>query len=336
MPIKQLKDAWFKTLDKAALRLLIANAQKKWLQNPIYPNLMLCQELRDHYNELDGSLFFKPPQKQEPTVLDDGTLKIESHYCPSLKRLVAPYAAYKENYTLRFRLLRPESPPRATLFCIHGWQGGDIDLDVKYFRASQFLKNGFSLCFIELPFHGQRKTPNKPTPFPSTSLAWTNEAMAQSIHDLRVIRRWVETKSSAPTGLIGISLGGYIASLWATLDSFEFVGALCPAVDLATLIWSHDRNSINQRKARTNGVTEKEFKDVFAQHSPLARALKVPSGARAIVAGSADHITPPEQAMTLAKHWDTPLTTIEGGHVSFVTNDKPWELILKNARSWLC
>ena len=331
MVFKKLSHGLSHTIDKAALRLMIAGAQKKWLKHSEYPTPEKIQELERHYLGQELNKVFSPPEKCHPRQLDKETYSFESHFSPSLKPLVVPYSSYKENYEARFKWIKPSGTPRATMYCIHGWQGGHFGLDVKCFRGSKFLEQGFSLCFIELPFHGQRESRTKTSPFPSTNIDWTLEAIAQSIHDLRIAKRFIEERSKVPSFILGMSLGAYVASLWATLDSFEFIAALCPAVDLAGLIWNHDQTSLLQRKASNHGVTEMDFRKLFSLHSPLARPLKVPRESRQIVVGSSDAITPPNQAQALAAHWECPMTTITGGHVSFVTQSKPWELVLKRA-----
>src|SRR4029079_3698167 len=44
-----------------------------------------------------------------------------------------------------------------------------------------------------------------------------NETMAQAAHDVIALLAWLRTRTTAPIGVMGLSLGGYVAALLAAL-----------------------------------------------------------------------------------------------------------------------
>jgi dienelactone hydrolase len=131
--------------------------------------------------------------------------------------------AIPENNTVHGRLYRcgerwQEHP---TVLLMHGWN----DATNHYFRfprmAGQFNRNGFNAATLEAPFHFQRR--------PRRLGAWGNflcpdvlrtvQAAAQAVAETRAFAGWLLGQGCPAVGLLGISLGGWLAGLTLCHDA---------------------------------------------------------------------------------------------------------------------
>jgi dienelactone hydrolase len=140
---------------------------------------------------------------------------------------------------------------------------------------------------------------------------------AQSVWDVRRILTWIRaTEPDARVGITGISLGGYVTALVASLDD----GLACaipgvPAVDLADLI-EHHAGLRHDHELREELALAKQVGLVV---SPLALAPRVPPEGRFIYAGLADRLVHPRhQVARLWEHWGRPdIEWYNGSHTGF-------------------
>jgi hypothetical protein len=123
---------------------------------------------------------------------------------------------------------------------------------------------------------------------------------------------------------MGMSLGGYTTALWASVagpqdeGGVDFAVAMIPAVSMSRLFWQHGSESPVQRRASKAGITEDLLAEAFEVHAPTTRASRVPKDRLYVIAGRGDRITPPDQAETLARHWDREILWFDGGHLAQV------------------
>ena len=219
---------------------------------------------------------------------------------------------------------------RPTIVLLHGWGGGNHWVTARAFAVPYWLRHGFDVAAFVLPLHGARAPavrqlgPRSGALFPSPNPLRTNEGFGQAIHDLRALARWLRARGASAVGAMGMSLGGYTTSLWASVagpaddGGVEFAVAMIPAVSMARLFWSHGENNPTRRKAVSAGITEDLLADAFAVHAPTTRPVRLPVARLAVIAGKGDRITPPEQAETLARHWGVTPLWFDGGHLAQV------------------
>jgi pimeloyl-ACP methyl ester carboxylesterase len=302
------------------------------------------RELAASYNAntLDNAgVFFPSPTTAQmtETAAGDGPdgsqqwdLRFPSDYVTFLPSARSWYSQYTANNTAHARLwTKPQhraEPPRPMLIIIHGWGAGEYWMIEKPFEISYWLHHGFDVCAFVLPFHGARvpsdavagRSMASPL-FPSANIIRTNEAFGQAIYDLRALAEHLQQRGSAARklGVLGMSLGGYTAALWATVaNDLDFAAAMIPAVSMSDLMWRHGAGTALRKRARNNGVDQELLDAAFAVHSPLTRPVRVPMQGRFVIAGRGDRITPPDQAEQLAQHWQCPITWFEGGHLAQV------------------
>jgi pimeloyl-ACP methyl ester carboxylesterase len=260
------------------------------------------------------------------TVTD---LSFESLYRPTLATYRAEHARYQANLTAHARWWRRTSERVApTVILLHGWSQGPFWMVERMLERAAWHAAGFDVAALELPFHGQRAPapaddddralgPASGLYFPSPHIARTNEGFGQAIADLRQLGRELRARGAPAIGVAGVSLGGYVAALWASLDDdLAFALTLAPAVELAALMATHGRGAAAWRRAAAAGVDADLLADAFACHAPRTRAPRLPPQRLFVIAGRGDQITGGAQAEQLARHQGTEVRWFAGGHVA--------------------
>ena len=104
------------------------------------------------------------------------------------------YAAHDRNRIARAQHWRHTDGegPRPTLCVIHGFTASPYWVNSAFFSLPWFFHNGYDVLLYTLPFHGRRQSRRSPYSGTATfahGFANLNEAMAQAVHDFRVLRR---------------------------------------------------------------------------------------------------------------------------------------------------
>jgi hypothetical protein len=206
------------------------------------------------------------------------------------------------------------------LVCIPGYSMGSPLVDLTLFRAAWLSSAlGLNVAIPVLPLHGPRSTGwISGDGYFSGDCLDTVHAQAQAVWDVRRLIAWVRSRSDAPIGIYGLSLGGYTAALIAGLDAdFDCVIAGIPPSDLVSLARLHMPMPV-QSAAAAHGFDWMNLARVFRVIGPLAMAPRVPRLSRSIFAGTADRVVPLEQARRLWRHWQRPAAVwYRGTHLSF-------------------
>jgi len=222
------------------------------------------------------------------------------------------YTGNNREYALMFRHRRP----RPWLVCIHGAEMGRAALDPMLFNAWHLYRDlDLNVVLPVLPLHGPRA--RGPVKFPSEDVLDNVHGAAQAVWDIRRLITWIRAEQpDAKIGLNGISLGGLISSLVASLDD----GLTCailgvPAVDLVALVGRHA--NLSGHAAMRDAMNS--AKPLGRMISPLALTPRVPMQGRFIYAGIADRLVHPrEQVTRLWEHWGKPeIRWYPGGHTGF-------------------
>ncbi|OBH92537.1 S9 family peptidase [Mycobacterium sp. E2733] len=295
-----------KTLERIDNEVLAAQefyGDKGWLDNP-------------------EGFFATPPPPTDVTVKRVSSmgrnyerLSFDSDYAPHDgepgRDRWRSYTRNNREYALMFRHRRP----RPWLVCIHGAEMGRAALDPMLFHAWHLYRQlDLNVVLPVLPMHGPRASGPK---FPSEDVLDDVHGAAQSVWDIRRLITWIRAQQpDAKIGVNGISLGGLISSLVASLDD----GLTCailgvPAVDLVNLVGRHAGLSGHVALRHTMSSA----KPLGRMISPLALTPKVPKEGRFIYAGLADRLVHPRDQVTrLWEHWGKPeIHWYPGGHTGF-------------------
>jgi pimeloyl-ACP methyl ester carboxylesterase len=225
------------------------------------------------------------------------------------------YTANNREYALLLR--HPQ--PRPWLVCVHGTEMGRAALDLALFRAWRLHEDlGLNVVMPVLPMHGPRaRDLPKGAVFPGEDILDDVHATAQAVWDIRRLLSWIRRQEpESQIGLNGLSLGGYITALVASLET----GLTCailgvPVADLVGLLTRHSGLGPDDPRRRTIELAE----PIGRMTSPLSLAPLVPMPGRFIYAGVADQVVHPrEQVVRLWDHWGKPeIVWYRGGHTGF-------------------
>jgi predicted alpha/beta hydrolase len=143
--------------------------------------------------------------------------------------------------------------------------------------------------------------------------------LAQAASDVRAAIRWARSvDGDVPVGVYGISLGGYVAALVASLeDGLACAIAGIPAVDLPDLYRRHATPEI-RRRAFESGALGPVADAVHSVVSPLVLTPRLPRERLFVFAGIGDRMSTSGQASRLWEHWGQPAVAwYPGGHIGF-------------------
>jgi pimeloyl-ACP methyl ester carboxylesterase len=242
-------------------------------------------------------------------TLDGGTVvtrKFTSNYRPFI---ATADASCPENETVHVEHWRhAPTPARATILALHGFTMGQPWIDAFLLLAGQWFANGLDVALVTLPFHGAR-APRvagfSGELFASPDPGRLNEAVRQAVHDVRLVSTWLRATTKRPVGLLGLSLGGYVAALMAGLsDEPDFVIPLVAPVCLGDLAWRFFTQSRHYHPEVAPLFTRDELVAAYRIHSPLTHPRRVARERLLIVAGRGDRVVPPGHPHVLSQHWD--------------------------------
>jgi hypothetical protein len=283
--------------------------------------------------------FAAPPPLTEIAIRDVSSMgrtyeriSFESEYEPSAgdpgRDRWLSYTANEREYGLMLR----HQEPRPWLVCVHGAEMGRAALDLRLFRAWHLHQHlGLNVMLPVLPMHGPRgRGLPKGTTFPSEDVVDNVHGVAQAVWDIRRLLSWIRSQEpESAIGLNGISLGGYLTSLIASLeDDLACAIVSVPLADLVELVARHAGVS-DYRDLRQILMLAKPISRMI---SPLALTPRVPMQGRFICAGIADRLVQPrDEATRLWEHWSRPeICWYPGGHIGFFRS-RPVQRFIDNA-----
>jgi hypothetical protein len=243
------------------------------------------------------------------------------------RRLSVPYAPYfesaagaagdavrLEHWTHHGEWRRP------TILALHGFGMGYPRIDAAALFAADLYGRGFDVALMTLPYHG-RRTPADALfsgqSFTAVDVSRLNEAMRRAAFEILAVESWLRERRGDPVGLMGLSLGGYLTSLVASLQTrLDFVIPIVPPVCIGDLAWRFFTRSRHYSEGALPSLQE-DLRLAYRVHSPLTYPLAVARERVLIVAGRGDQIVPPEHPHSLWRHWGEPdIHWFSGSHLA--------------------
>ena len=194
---------------------------------------------------------------------------------------------------------------RPWVVCLHGLGTGIPAADLPGFRVRHLHERlGFNVMLPVLPRHGPRGPGRLGA---QTVLTYDHGeavlAVAQAVWDVRRAVSWIHAQGGDRIALHGVSFGGLVASLLATLDGgYRAVVAGIPVVDIPGLFTAHLPWRL-RRRAWLAAILGDAAAMVHRVISPLSADPQVPAERLFVYAGVGDRMVPPHQAASLARHW---------------------------------
>jgi hypothetical protein len=174
--------------------------------------------------------------------------------------------------------------------------------------AKDFHARGWNACFVQLPYHYQRRPLglfNGELAIGSNILR-TAEALRQAVKELRQLRAAFRMAGAKEFGVWATSYGGWIGLLWSCVEvGFRFLAFIQPITDAADVIWRSPAGASIRRQLRRRGVTL-ELPSILnllrlgtpAGHQPLEDPRRI-----LLAAGDYDQIVTPESLRSLHERW---------------------------------
>jgi dienelactone hydrolase len=226
------------------------------------------------------------------------------------------WPAWPENARIPFQHWQHDDAPRAVVIALHGFTMGRPWIDGHVLMTSQWFARGYDVVMPVLPFHGARAPRTarySGEAFGSWDVRRLNEAVREAIHDVEIVRGWLAARTRAPVGIVGLSLGGYVAAVLAGLRS-DLAFAV-PVAAPSSLAWLPHRLFGLTTNAVRPPVAAEVLDAAYRVHSPLTFPLAIPKERAFVVGGLGDGLVPREQVETLWRHWREPaLHWFSGGH----------------------
>lgn len=243
---------------------------------------------------------------------------------PEIAAAYHAHGANRHAHALLFR--HRDGAPRPTLISLHGFGMGRLQADLAWLRvrgldlARLHRELDFDVAYVVLPFHGPRAAGAvSGTGFFDAHPLFAAAALQQAVWDVRRIAGWLRAQGAPAIGVHGLSLGGCVAALYASLDgSLSCAMPMIPAVDVAGVFWGQ-LPVARQREWEAAGLDRDRLAEAWSLSAPLRLAPKAPHAARLVVAGAVDQVTTPSGARALWSHWGEPASHwLPGGHLMWL------------------
>ncbi|MBD2857817.1 abhydrolase domain-containing 18 [Spongiibacter sp. KMU-158] len=277
-------------------------------------------------------VFVKPPEVEvkavqppamsyKPRGIPAFNLSFKSPYEPLYTPIADDFLSNRRNLTAHAQYWTHPDGPRPTLIFVHGVVGSWYAFNAPFFNLREFYNQGYDILLYIQPFHGPRK--EKTHPFNGYGLfgsgfAQMNEAMLQAIMELRVLVDYLLKRGSPCVGISGLSLGGYLSSLMAVVESrLAFCIPNSPLVAPVDTMrsWWPSGELINWMAKHTE-MDALELRKGLAIHSPLSYQPKLDPEKVMIIGGAGDRFTPPRFVRLLHDHWPgSHLHWFPGNHI---------------------
>jgi len=217
---------------------------------------------------------------------------------------------YPETNLAIGRLYRSTRDPLAPVVVIsHGWAHRTLRT-IEHLYVRPFVRAGLSVAFVAHPFHLER-TPRGSYSgelVVSADVVLTVEAFRQGVIDLIGTADWLRARGHRQVGVLGYSLGGYLAGIMAAVrDDWSFV-VIGGAGDtpVSPILDTPLGKNIREDLAACGMLDRAKLTRAWRIISPGAFRPRVDRRRILMVAGRYDRIMLPNSVRRLWNAWDRP------------------------------
>lgn len=259
--------------------------------------------------------------RYRPNNIRARLLSFDSPFTPLHPELRKRYGGYSSNRRAWAQHWTHADGPRPTLMFVHGFVADPYWLNSRMFALPWLYRAGYDILLCTLPFHGARRGLAEPFSgfgYFAHGLASLNEAMLHSIHDLRLWLGYLLDRGAPSVGISGLSLGGYLSALLASVDdrlaycipNSPVVSPIDMAREWLPMRW------LLHAVMRRSGIRVEDLRHALALHSPLSYSPRIDAERLLIIGGAGDRLTPPRFVRLLHQHWPgSTLHWFPGNHV---------------------
>ncbi len=220
--------------------------------------------------------------------------------------------------------IRNEDAPN--IIFVHGWRQDSFDRLKKIFH-DRMGNLGWNMYYFTLPYHFQRE-PEKSLYsgeyMISANIPRTLISVRQSIVDLRALIKWIKDNKKGPVVVIGISLGGFITNLVATLESqIDALVSIFYSNRLSYSIWNTSPGKFIREDLEHHGVNYNDLIKYWRITEPSEGIPKINKDNILLISAKYDQYVHIEDADYLWESWGKPTRYVYNcGHAGIVLNRK--------------
>lgn len=192
--------------------------------------------------------------------------------------------------------------------------------------ARALARRGIEVWMPRLPFHMER-TPDgtwSGERFLSSDLVASIEALRQAVAETRALIAWLREQGAPAVGIWGMSLGGWVAGLVATLEpDLGGVALWAPLASPSDVLWE-SRVARDLREGVLAGGLEPDDEVLRVERlAPGRSPLAVPRERLLLVGGIHDRIIHADSMARLARAWNADVHWTPHGHISLMAAPRP-------------
>lgn len=215
------------------------------------------------------------------------------------------------------------------LILLHGWLIDRPQLVIYRHWARRAAARGIDVWMPRLPYHLERAEPGEVSGERclSPDLRTSLDAVRQAVAEVRLLARWLRDSGAPAVGIWGMSLGGWVAALAATLDAdWDAVAMWAPVAAPAEVLFESRLVELLRDAIVAGGTAAADFDaPEMAAMTPALRHGLVPRSRVLVVAGAYDQVVSPRSVARLARAWNVDVRWVPHGHISLMASRAPVE-----------
>jgi hypothetical protein len=219
---------------------------------------------------------------------------------------------------------------------VQGWRQDSFDRLKKIFHKP--INNlGWNMYYFPLPYHFGRKPENSLYSgeyMISANIQRTLVSVRQAVVDLRALIQWIKSNKKGPIVVIGLSLGGFITNLTATLESqIDVLVSIFYSNRLSYSIWNTEPGKFIKADLEHHGVNYNDLVKYWRITEPSQAIPKMDKDNILLISAQHDQYVHIEDADYLYKSWGRPTRFIyKCGHAGIALHRRK---IAKDTLSFL-
>ncbi len=210
---------------------------------------------------------------------------------------------------------------------VHGWRMKGFDRVKKIFHDSIMNNLGWNMYYYTLPYHLERQPEASLYSgefMVSANINRTVESTRQAIVDLRALIQWMKNNKQGPVIIIGVSLGGFISNLVATLESeIDALVSIFYSNRLSYSIWNTIPGKYIRRDLESHGVNYNDLVKYWELVEPNQALPKINKENILLISAKHDQYVHIQDADLLWESWGKPTRYVYNcGHAGIVLKRK--------------
>ncbi len=206
---------------------------------------------------------------------------------------------------------------------VHGWRMSSFDRIKKIFQKQLMDDLGWNLYYFTLPYHFQRKPEQSLYSgeyMVSANIHRTLQSVRQAVIDLRTLIHWIKANKSGPVIVIGVSLGGFLTNLTATVEpQIDALVSIFYSNRLSYSIWHTIPGKYIRADLEHHGVNYNDLIRYWRITEPSQATPKMKKDNILLISAKHDLYVHTEDADYLWESWDRPMRYVyNSGHAGIV------------------